>query len=244
MIATLVSTFVCTGVLNFQMNQIEGVCTTDQPNHFTCPGINTFFTAAVLWGTIGPHKVFGKGGQYTQLLIGFPFGLVLPFIFYYAQKKFPARGWLRQVHPVILMYGGICWSPYNLSYVWPAVPIGWFAMVYMKRRYLGLWSKVGVARVYILKYSTDNGAVQLRPFCILVFSHCHCRHYHLLLSAMVEQECFLVGLPRASTLYRVKSNCRNRWGNDVVSKGCEGDSCTRLTLADGEIFGPGPGQFN
>jgi len=49
MIATLISTFVCTGVLNFQMNQIEDVCTATQKNHFTCPGINTFFTAAVLW---------------------------------------------------------------------------------------------------------------------------------------------------------------------------------------------------
>lgn len=60
MIATLVSTFVCTGVLNFQMNQIPGVCTPDAPNRFTCPGINTFFTASVLWGTIGPKKVFGS----------------------------------------------------------------------------------------------------------------------------------------------------------------------------------------
>src|SRR5882724_8994233 len=59
MIATIISSLVCTGVLNFQMNQIEGVCTSTQKDHYTCPGINQFFTAAVLWGTIGPKKVFG-----------------------------------------------------------------------------------------------------------------------------------------------------------------------------------------
>jgi OPT family small oligopeptide transporter len=140
--ATLVSTFVCTGVLNFQMNDIKNVCTPEAANHYTCPGINTFFTAAVLWGTVGPPKVFGKGGQYTTLLIGFPLGLVVPFIIYYAQKKFPKSSALRQMHPVVLFYGGIGLSPYNISYIWPAVPISWFSMVYLKKRYLAFWSKV------------------------------------------------------------------------------------------------------
>ncbi|KKY16838.1 putative opt oligopeptide transporter [Phaeomoniella chlamydospora] len=140
-IATLVSTFVCTGVLNFQMNEIEGVCTADQPNHFTCPGVNTFFTAAVLWGTLGPHKMFGTNGQYTALLAGFPLGLILPIIFWVLQKKLPKQTWLRQAHPVIMLYGCLSWAPYNLSNAWPAVPIGWLSMVYFKKRFLGLWSK-------------------------------------------------------------------------------------------------------
>jgi hypothetical protein len=108
MIATVVSSLVCTGVLNFQMNQIEGVCTTTQKDHYTCPGINQFFTAAVLWGTIGPKKVFGAGGQYTVLLVGFPIGFVLPFIIYYAQKKLPNQHWLRQIHVVVMLVSLFC----------------------------------------------------------------------------------------------------------------------------------------
>ncbi|CZR56581.1 related to sexual differentiation process protein isp4 [Phialocephala subalpina] len=141
MIATIVSSLVCTGVLNFQMNQIEGVCTTTQKDHYTCPGINQFFTAAVLWGTIGPKKVFGKGGQYSALLVGFPLGLVLPFVVYWFQRKFPRQSWLRQVHVVAIMYGAITWAPYNVSYTWPAVPIAWLSMIYFKRRFLPFWSK-------------------------------------------------------------------------------------------------------
>ncbi|CZT50608.1 related to sexual differentiation process protein isp4 [Rhynchosporium secalis] len=147
--ATFVSTFVCIGVLNFQINQIKDVCTPDQVNKFTCPGINTFFTAAVLWGTLGPHKMFGKNGQYSALLVGFPIGLAVPIIIYYAQKKFPKQNWLRQIHPVVMFYGALTWAPYNLSYVWPAVPLGWFSMVYMKRKYLDFWSKYN----YILSAS-------------------------------------------------------------------------------------------
>jgi OPT family oligopeptide transporter len=141
MIGTLVSTFVCVGVLNFQMNKIPNVCTTEAANRFTCPGINTFFTASVLWGTVGPVKVFGSGGLYTALLVGFPIGFVVPIIFYFIQKKYKRTAWLRQIHPVAIFYGALSWAPYNLSYIWPAVPIAYFSWVYLKTRYLGFWSK-------------------------------------------------------------------------------------------------------
>lgn len=94
----------CTGVLNFQMS-LPGVCTVHAPNRFTCPGINNFFTAAVLWGTVGPIKVFGRGGMYTWLLAGFPIGFVVPFLLYYVSKKH-GKPWMRQIHPVALFYGG------------------------------------------------------------------------------------------------------------------------------------------
>ncbi|PBP27598.1 UPF0075-domain-containing protein [Diplocarpon rosae] len=151
-IATLLSTFVCVGVINFQINEIPDVCQPNQKNRFTCPDINTFFTAAVLWGTLGPHKMFGSGGQYTALLMGFPIGLLLPVVVYYAQKRLPKQKWLRQVHPVVLLYGPLNWAPYNLSYAWPSVPIGYFSMVYLKKRYLAFWSKYN----YILSASWSS----------------------------------------------------------------------------------------
>ncbi len=140
-VATAVSTIVCVGILNFQMNQIPGVCTRGQPDHYTCPGINTFFTASVLWGTIGPKKVFGSGGQYTALLVGWPIGVFLPLIIWALQKQFPRALWMRQIHPVVMLYGMIYWAPYNLSYVIPAVPIAYLSWIFLKKRYLGFWSK-------------------------------------------------------------------------------------------------------
>lgn len=38
-VATIVSTFVCISILNFQMNKIDRVCEVDQPDHYTCPGV-------------------------------------------------------------------------------------------------------------------------------------------------------------------------------------------------------------
>ncbi|ORX34223.1 OPT oligopeptide transporter protein-domain-containing protein [Kockovaella imperatae] len=140
-IAVAVSTFVCTGVFNFQMTGIKNVCTSQAAFDMTCPGINTFFTAAVFWGTFGPPKLFGPGGQYVALLSGFPFGFALPIVMYWLRKKFPNVRIFRQLHPVMFLYGGIQWAPYNLTYMWPSIPIACLSWLYMKKRHLAFWSK-------------------------------------------------------------------------------------------------------
>ncbi|KAK7990274.1 OPT oligopeptide transporter [Apiospora arundinis] len=135
MCATLVSTVVCTAILNFQMG-LAGVCTAEAPFRFTCPGINTFFTASVLWGTIGPRRVFGAGGTYTATLVGWPLG-----VGGWRRPCTGRSGRSRVMHPVALLYGAMFLAPYNVGYLLPCLPIAYVSWVYTKRRYLGFWSK-------------------------------------------------------------------------------------------------------
>lgn len=131
--AVVVSAFVATGVMNFQMTNIPNLCeryllplcifqtstaplltgnfNSTQKDRFTCPGVNTYFTAAVLFGSIGARRVFGTNGQYTTLLSAFPVGFVLPIIFYFAQKRVRKSHWIAKAHPVILVNGASSWSP-------------------------------------------------------------------------------------------------------------------------------------
>ncbi|KAK0382933.1 hypothetical protein NLU13_8849 [Sarocladium strictum] len=140
-VAIFVGTMVCVGTLNFQMNHIDNVCTPDAQFKLTCPGVNTFFTASVLWGTVGPSRIWGHHGLYSETLIGFPLGVLIVVFFWFLNKKFPNWMWIRQIHPVAIMYGGVVWAPYNMSYVWPSVPIAYISWIYLKSRYVGLWSK-------------------------------------------------------------------------------------------------------
>ncbi|KAJ6505760.1 OPT-domain-containing protein [Mycena vitilis] len=136
--ATLISTFICTGILNFQMTKIPDVCTQDQANHFTCPDVNTFFTASVLWGTLGPKRMFGAGGMYNGLLWCFLIGAVLPVPLYFLRKKVKI---FEYVHLPVLLSGGMLWAPYSMANIWPAVPIGYLFNVFIKRRYIAWWSR-------------------------------------------------------------------------------------------------------
>ncbi|KAL2268982.1 hypothetical protein VTJ83DRAFT_3828 [Remersonia thermophila] len=141
MVPTLVSTFISIAVLQYQVH-IENICTQGAPFRFTCPGPNTFFTAAVFWGTVGPRKIWGAGGQYVITLLGFPFGVLLVVCFHLLSKKWPKNPVVRNAHPVVMMNGALSWAPFNLAYIWPAVPVAAFSWLYLKKRYLGWWSKV------------------------------------------------------------------------------------------------------
>lgn len=140
MVPTLVSTFISVGILQYQVN-IKDVCTPEAPFRFTCPGVNTFFTASVFWGTVGPRKIWGIGGQYVSTLIGFPLGVILVVFFYLLSLKWPRNPIIRNAHPVVMMGGALSWAPFNLAYMWPAVPVAAVSWLWLKKRFLGLWSK-------------------------------------------------------------------------------------------------------
>ncbi|KAH9917382.1 OPT-domain-containing protein [Epithele typhae] len=125
MVATVASTFVSLGILNFQMTGIEN---------------NTFFTASVLWGTLGPARMFGTGQIYNPLIWCFLIGFILPFPVYFLKERIPM---LRYIHLPVFFAGPspVSRAPYNLSNVWPAVPLAWFFMVFLKTRALAWWSK-------------------------------------------------------------------------------------------------------
>ncbi|KAF6824047.1 opt oligopeptide transporter [Colletotrichum musicola] len=205
-VAVFVSAFICTGVMNFQIQNIPDICTANQNDRFMCPGVNTYFTAAVLFGSLGARKVFGSGGIYTALLSAFPVGLALPVLFYVFQRKFPRTHWVAKVHPVMILSGGISWSPYNIAYMWRAVIPGWLSMVYLRQRYLAFWSKYN----YVLSaaFSTAIAIAAVVIFFAVSFHG-----------------------------FEIKW-----WGNNP-ERGCEATTCTRLSMPEGEYFGPRIGTY-
>jgi OPT family small oligopeptide transporter len=139
-IATILAAILQVFVIRFQLG-LEDICLADQPQKFICPGVNTFFTAAVLWGTIGPKKIFAPGQIYNPLLWGFFAGAFLPLPFYFYVRKFP-RSWLRYVHVPAMIFGALLYgSPFNLSYFWLTLYIALFFNFFVRRRYLAWWSK-------------------------------------------------------------------------------------------------------
>ncbi|PVF97003.1 OPT-domain-containing protein [Serendipita vermifera] len=152
-IATVISTCVAMAILNWQVTGIKGVCTPDAQAKFYCPGTSTFFTASVIWGTLGPARMYGRNGPYFVLIFGFVIGAVLPIPFYYLAKRWPENKIIRSIHIPIILSGPLNYAPYNLSHSWPAVPVAWFFQVYVRKHYLAWWQKYN----YILSTAFDCG---------------------------------------------------------------------------------------
>jgi hypothetical protein len=128
--ATFVSTLLCTTILNSPM-------TTDclRESLFSCRLGPQFISA---WSALGSKKMFGPGGIYNGLLWCFPLGAVLPIPFYFLRRKFKIFAYF---HVPVFLFGGSIWAGYNMTNVWPAVPVAYVFNYYIRRRYLGWWSK-------------------------------------------------------------------------------------------------------
>jgi len=77
-LSVFVALFIKSGILNFRINGIKDYYKPGNTQKFTCLGGRTFFLASVLWGVIGPKKVFN--GLYPVLAWCFLIGLLITFL--------------------------------------------------------------------------------------------------------------------------------------------------------------------
>ncbi|CAL0313265.1 unnamed protein product [Lupinus luteus] len=138
------------------MNTIPNICnrdllSTDSP--WTCPGDHVFYDASVIWGLIGPRRIFGDLGHYSAINWFFLGGAIAPFLVWLAHKAFPEKQWIKLISlPVIL--GALSDMP-------PATSVNYFSWVLVGfasgfityRYYRGWW----IRHNYVLSGALDAG---------------------------------------------------------------------------------------
>ncbi|KAI4601885.1 hypothetical protein KJ359_010751 [Pestalotiopsis sp. 9143b] len=140
-VATTFSCFIQIAVLNFALNNIDGVCTPTQPEHFTCPGGRVFFSASVIWGLIGPARIFSPGQIYSGLFWFFLLGAITPVIIFFAAKKWPKSPIKYLMAPVIFGGAGAIPPATPLNYLsWGIV--GFVFQYLIKNRHFAWWSRL------------------------------------------------------------------------------------------------------
>jgi len=140
-VGRVIGTIVCVSILRWQVT-IPNVCTPDAPFRFYCPTIIGSSADTLLFGTLGFAKTFGVGSPYGLLLLGMPLGSLVVIAIWFAVKKFPSNRWLRQVHPALLFFGPA--PPYSFAYSMCSLYISMISWQYLRKRYLGFWSKVSI----------------------------------------------------------------------------------------------------
>ncbi|PWY71034.1 OPT oligopeptide transporter family [Aspergillus heteromorphus CBS 117.55] len=140
LVATIVGAFVSLGVNTWALDNISDVCSIDQPQKFTCAGARDFYTSSVIWGAIGPRRLFGAGKVYNSVLYGFLVGALSPIPFYIYTKYFP-RSPVRYVYLPLVYYGITDLAPYNVTYAWAPLVVGFFFNYIIKNRWMAWWEK-------------------------------------------------------------------------------------------------------
>ncbi|VBB86938.1 Putative sexual differentiation process protein [Podospora comata] len=140
-VATTFSCFVQVFTLNYALNNIPGVCTPTQPEHFSCPGGKVFFSASVIWGLIGPARIFSPGQIYSSLFLFFILGAVTPVVIYLLARRRP-KSWLRFLMAPLIFGGAGSIPPATpLNYLsWGIV--GFVFQYWIKKKHFGWWSRL------------------------------------------------------------------------------------------------------
>ncbi|KAF3544046.1 hypothetical protein DY000_02001417 [Brassica cretica] len=164
-LGTLVAVIVYTGTAWWLMAEIPHLCDKSllpPDSEWTCPMDRVFFDASVIWGLVGPRRMFGDLGEYSNINWFFLLGAIAPFLVWLASKAFPAQKWISNIHfPVIL--GATAMMPPAMvvnftSWCIVAFIFGHFVFKYMRE----WWKKYN----YVLSGSLDAGTAFMT---ILIF---------------------------------------------------------------------------
>lgn len=168
LLCTILQIIVCLAVVNFSMSNIKDFCDPKQPDKFSCPGERTFYSASVLWGVIGPKRVFN--GLYPILQYTFLIGALLAVVCIAIKRFFPKQ--TKYFQPTLIIGGMLIYAPNNLAYVMPGWYVNYAFMSYIKNRFAAWWEKYN----YVLSAGLDSGlafsaviiffAVQYKGFTI------------------------------------------------------------------------------
>ncbi|CAI8496286.1 unnamed protein product [Hanseniaspora opuntiae] len=145
--------FINLGVVNWCVDNMKGFCTPEAKGKFTCPDIQTYYNASVMWGGLGPKKIFNDVYPILKWcwLIGFLLGAFFGFA-----KKFGGKYYPIWFNPVIFLVGmGNVGPPYGLMYYTPALLMCFFSQWYCKRYHLKLWERYN----YVIAAAFNAGLV-------------------------------------------------------------------------------------
>ncbi|PWY99371.1 OPT-domain-containing protein [Testicularia cyperi] len=154
MSGVVVACFVQMGVKQWMFSNIPNLCSPLQADSFTCPRVSVFYTASLVWGAIGPARMFGTGSIYRPMYLAMLFGALIPIPFWLLARRFP-RSWIRFISWPVVFAG--------VSYIPPASGINyssWFAVAfvfqYLLRKYnFRWWSKYN----FVLAAALDSGTI-------------------------------------------------------------------------------------
>lgn len=125
-------------VMNWALGTIPGICTDEQKDNYTCPNASVFYTASIVWGTIGPKRIFSPGALYANLQWFWLLGGIAPILTWILARRYPRSFWRYVSTPLIFGGSGLIppATPYNYM-SWGLVGLTFNYII--KRKYSGWW---------------------------------------------------------------------------------------------------------
>ncbi|KAF2296536.1 hypothetical protein GH714_040557 [Hevea brasiliensis] len=163
-IGTMLAGTINLAVAWWLLNSINNICQDDllpPDSPWTCPGDRVFFDASVIWGLVGPRRIFGSLGNYQAMNWFFLGGAVGPVIVWLLHKTFPKQSWIPLINlPVLLGSTGMMPPATAVNYnSW--IIVGTIFNFFIFRYRKQWWQRYN----YILSAALDAGWLSWQCYC-------------------------------------------------------------------------------
>ncbi|KAK8916565.1 Oligopeptide transporter 1 [Platanthera zijinensis] len=162
---TMIAATVSYGTAWFILDTVKHICEPSklpQGSPWTCPNDDVTYNASIIWGLVGPTRMFGKLGHYSALNFFFLIGFLLPIPFWFLAKSFPQYKWLKYIHIPLLISGGSGVPPvHSVNYIMWGF-IGIFFNYFVYKRHKTWWAR----HTYLMSAALDAGVAFM---AILIF---------------------------------------------------------------------------
>ncbi|GAB4826164.1 oligopeptide transporter 6 [Ancistrocladus abbreviatus] len=164
-VGALVSVAVYTGTAWWMMGSIHNLCDVSllpADSKWTCPMDNTFFHASVIWGLVGPRRIFGNLGEYAKINWFFLVGAILPILVWLLHKAFPKQRWISLINMPVLLGSTAMMPPASAVNFTSWIIVGFLSGFVIYRYRPKVWERYN----YVLSGGLDAGTAFIT---ILVF---------------------------------------------------------------------------
>ncbi|XP_050944890.1 oligopeptide transporter 7-like isoform X2 [Cucumis melo] len=171
-VGTVVSAVTHLGTAWWLMATIPNICdraTLPAGSPWTCPGDHVFYDASVIWGLVGPRRIFGDQGKYGSLNWFFLAGAVSPLLVWLAHKAFPDKNWIKLITMPVLLGAVVNMPPATAVNYTSWIVIGFASGFVAYRHYRGWWSRHN----YLLSGALDAGLAFMGVFLYLCLGMQH-----------------------------------------------------------------------
>ncbi|KAL9660066.1 hypothetical protein QQ045_024877 [Rhodiola kirilowii] len=120
---------------------------------WTCPGDHVFYDASVIWGLIGPRRIFGDLGYYSSINWFFLLGVLSPLLVWLAHRAYPDKQWIKLINMPVLLGATINMPPATAVNYTSWIIIGFLSGYVVYRYYRNWWGRHN----YVLSGALDAG---------------------------------------------------------------------------------------
>ncbi|OAY76272.1 Oligopeptide transporter 5 [Ananas comosus] len=156
LVGTVVGSTVHFSTAWWLLTTVKGICDVDnlpKGSPWTCPGDDVFYNASIIWGVVGPLRMFGRLGNYWKMNYFFLIGTLAPVPVWFLARCFPDKKWIRLINMPIILGGASIMFPTRAVNV---IMWGFTGLIFnytIYRRYKGWWMR----HTYVLAAGLDAG---------------------------------------------------------------------------------------